>query len=183
MRTTGGSPKSKRQYELTGKRPRLGELKSQLVRLTQSEALWLYEVSAHIGQPALKDLNVAFERCCRGLKGEGPKRGYPKFKKKGRARLGPVVRGHARGAAAADAEHRTGSLEGTRTSRRFEGRILSATITRRADRWFVSLCVERQREIFLPKPVVRPSDVVGVDLDLKSGAFIYDGASSVESAP
>ncbi len=48
------------------------------------------------------------------------------------------------------------------TERGFEGRVLSATIRRRADRWFVSLCVEREREIVLPKPVRKPSDVVGV---------------------
>jgi putative transposase len=78
-----GLAESKRQYELTGKRPRLRDLKAQLVELKQSEAPWLYEVSAHIGQSALKDLNVAFERFFRSVKGEGPKAGYPRFKRKG----------------------------------------------------------------------------------------------------
>ena len=78
-----GLAESKRQYELTGKRPRLGDLKAQLVALKQSDAPWLYEVSAHIGQSALKDLNHAFERFFKGVKGEGPKAGYPRFKKKG----------------------------------------------------------------------------------------------------
>jgi putative transposase len=57
-----GLAESRRVYELTGERPRLGDLKAQLVELKQSECAWLYEVSAHIGQSALKDLNVAFER-------------------------------------------------------------------------------------------------------------------------
>jgi putative transposase len=35
-----GLAESKRQYELTGKRPRLNELKAQLVALKQSEAPW-----------------------------------------------------------------------------------------------------------------------------------------------
>jgi putative transposase len=60
-----GLAESKRQYELTGKRPRLGDLKKQLVELKNTDAPWLYEVSAHIGQSALKDLNVAFERFSR----------------------------------------------------------------------------------------------------------------------
>jgi len=64
------------------------------------------------------------------------------------------------------------------TERGFEGRVLSATIRRRADRWFVSLCVEREREIVLPKPVRKPSDVVGVDLGLKAAAVIHDGAGT-----
>ena len=65
-----GLAESKRVYELTGKRPRLGVLKAQLVGLKQSEAPWLYEVSAHIGQSALKDLNVAFERFFKSVKGK-----------------------------------------------------------------------------------------------------------------
>src|SRR2546430_11784436 len=78
-----GLAESKPQYELTGKRPRLGDLKKQLVELKNTEAAWLYEVSAHIGQSALKDLSVAFERFFKSVKGDGPKAGYPRFKKKG----------------------------------------------------------------------------------------------------
>jgi putative transposase len=55
---------------------------------------------------------------------------------------------------------------------------LSATVRRRADRWFISLCVERELEIVEPKAVERPSEIVGVDLGLKAAAVIYDGASS-----
>jgi putative transposase len=62
-----GLAESKRQYELTGKRPRIGVLSAQLVELKQSDAPWLYEVSAHIGQSALKDLNVAFEQFFKGI--------------------------------------------------------------------------------------------------------------------
>jgi putative transposase len=116
-----GLAESKRQYEITGKRPRLGDLKKQLVELKNTDAPWLYEVSAHIGQSALKDLNVAFRE------------------------------------------------------RGFDGRVLSATITRRADRWFVSLAVEREREIVLPRSVRKPSDVAGVDLGLANAAVIHDG--------
>jgi transposase len=71
-----GLAESQRQYELTGIRPRLGDLKKQLVELKQTGAAWLYEVSAHIGQSALKDLNVAFERFFKSVKGDGPKAGY-----------------------------------------------------------------------------------------------------------
>src|SRR5205823_7591790 len=78
-----GLAESQREYELTGKRPRLGELKSRLVELKKRECPWLYEVSAHIGQSALTDLNSAFERFFKGLKVDGPKSGYPKFKRKG----------------------------------------------------------------------------------------------------
>src|SRR6266516_5839253 len=170
-----GLAESKRQYELTGKRPRLGDLKKQLVELKNGEALWLYEVSAHIGQSALKDLNVAFERFFRSVKGEGPRSGYPRFKRKGErdsARLYEVTleERHLRMPNIGRVR-----LKETCRERGFDGRVLSATISRRADRWFVSLCVERERKIVLPRSVARPSDVVGVDLGLKNAAVIHDG--------
>jgi putative transposase len=68
-----GLEQSQRDYHRLGKRPRLSELKSRLVELKQGECPWLYEVSAHIGQSALKDLNDAFERFFKGLKRDGPK--------------------------------------------------------------------------------------------------------------
>jgi putative transposase len=69
-------------------------------------------------------------------------------------------------------------LKETLSQRGFEGRILSATITRRANRWFVSLAVEREREVALPRPLVSAGDVVGVDLGLKAAAVIHDGATT-----
>jgi putative transposase len=158
-------------------------LKAQLVGLKQSEAPWLYEVSAHIGQSALKDLNVAFERFFKGLAGDGPKAGCPRFKRKGErdtARLYEVTleARHLRMANIGRVR-----LKGTCTERGFEGRVLSATISRRADRWFVSLAVEREREIVLPRPVAKPSDVVGVDLGLEAAAVIHDGTEARVVAP
>lgn len=49
----------------------------------KTEAPWLYEASAHIGQQALVDLNRAFERFFKGLRGEGPRSGFPRFHEKG----------------------------------------------------------------------------------------------------
>jgi putative transposase len=170
-----GLAESQREYELTGKRPRLGELKRRLVELKKSDCPWLYEVSAHIGQQALVDLDRAFDRFFKGLKSEGAKSGFPRFKRKGErdsARLYEVTleERHVRLPMIGRVR-----LKETCAARGFEGRILSATIRRRADRWFVSLAVEREREIILAKPVRKPSDVVGVDLGLKAAAAIYDG--------
>lgn len=49
-------------------------------------------------------------------------------------------------------------MKETRSQRDFEGRILSATIRRRADRWFVSLAVERDREVQLSRAKLRRLD-------------------------
>jgi putative transposase len=173
-----GLVESQRAYEITGKRPRIGELKSRLVGLKKSECPWLYEVSAHIGQSALKDLDAAFERFLNGLKSEGPKSGFPRFKRKGErdsARLYEVKLSERHIRLPMIGQVR---LEETRSARGFDGRIISATISRRADRWFVSLAVEREREIILPRPVKRPRDVVGVDLGLKAAAVIHDGVAA-----
>ncbi len=173
-----GLAESQRAYEATGKRPRLGELKSQLVQLKKGECPWLYEVSAHIGQQALVDLDRAFERFFKGLKGEGPKSGFPRFKRKGErdsCRVYEVELGerHLRLPMVGPVR-----LKETRGERGFDGRILSATITRRADRWFVSLAVERERPVVLARVPRRESDVVGVDLGLKAAAVIHDGETS-----
>jgi putative transposase len=85
-----GLDQSQREYERLGKRPTLAELKSRLVELKKSECPWLYEVSAHIGQSALKDLNVALDRFFKGLKAEGPKVGYP-VQEAWRGRLGAAL--------------------------------------------------------------------------------------------
>jgi putative transposase len=173
-----GLAESQRQFELTGKRPRLGALKSRLVQLKKSECPWLYEVSAHIGQQALVDLKRAFERFFKGSAGEGPKSGFPRFKKKGErdsARLYEVTLEERRLSLPKIGWVR---LKETCSERGFEGRILSATITRRADRWFVSLAVERERPLTPARAVRHPADVVGVDLGLKAAAVIHDGADA-----
>jgi putative transposase len=171
-----GLAESRREYELTRRRPRLGVLKTRLVQLKKTQCPWLYEVSAHIGQQALADLDRAFDRYFKGLRGEGPRSGLPRFKRKGECdscRLYEVelcVR-HIR-------LPMIGRVRLKERTNKVEGRILSATIRRRADRWFVSLVVEQQRGIILPRSVDQPRAVVGVDLGLKSAAVISDGTTS-----
>src|SRR5262245_6153984 len=174
---------SQRQYELTRKRPRLSDLKARLVDLKQRECPWLYEVSAHIGQSALKDLNGAFERFFNSLKGEGPNSGLPRFKRKGERDSARVYEVELRERHVRLPMIGWVRLKETRSERGFEGRILSATIRRRADRWFVSLAVERQREVRESKPITKPSDVVGVDLGLSAAAVIHDGDASLIIEP
>jgi putative transposase len=170
-----GLDQSQRDFEGLGKRPKLRELKSRLLELKRCECPWLYEVSAHIGPSALKDLDHAFERFFKSLNQEGPPSGFPRYKKRGErdsARLYDV---------ALEERHVRLPMIGwvrlkeTRSKRGFQGRILSATIRRRADRWFVSLCVERERDHVNTKSVRRAADVVGVDLGLRSAAVINDG--------
>jgi putative transposase len=63
-----GLAESQRSYQLKGERPKLREMKSRLVDLKKGDCPWLYEVSAHIGQQALVDLDKAFNRFFKGLR-------------------------------------------------------------------------------------------------------------------
>jgi putative transposase len=161
---------------MTGTRPRHSELKKQLVQLKRTEAPWLYEVSAHIGQQALVDLERAFERFLKSVTGEVPKAGRPRFKRKGErdsARLYEfrVFERHVQ-------LPNIGRIRLKERTMKLKGRPIAATVTRRADRWFVSLTVERERWIPVPKLVRRPTDVVGVDLGLANAAVIHDGSTT-----
>jgi putative transposase len=178
-----GLAESQRTYQLKGERPKLREMKSRLVDLKRGDCPWLYEVSAHISQQALVDLDKAFNRFFKGLKGEGPKSGFPRFKRKGErdsARLYDVKLEERHMRLPNIGRVR---LKESRSKRGFEGRILSATIRRRADRWFCSLTVERERDVVIARPHPRGSDVVGVDLGLRSAAVIHDGATFTTVRP
>ena len=131
---------------------------------------WMYEVSKCAPQEALKDLHKAFQNFYRGLK-KGQKVGFPKFKRKGEKdsfRLTGTIRFHGRRIQLP----RIGKIRLKERRRQYhEGRILSATIRRRADRWFVSVTVEEE----LPGPAEGTGPPVGVDLGIKTLATLSDG--------
>jgi putative transposase len=144
--------------------------------LKQSDAPWLSEVSAHIGQQALVDLERAFDRFFKSMKGQGPRSGFPRFKRKGErdsARLYEfqVLDRHLQ-------LPKIGRVRLKERTVKLKGRPVAATITRRADRWFVSLTIERERELPPRRPIIRPSDIVGVDLGLTTAAMIHDGSEA-----
>ena len=62
-----------------------------------------------------------------------------------------------------------------RESLRFAGKILSATVSRKADRWFVSICVETSDLSHLPP--ANNQGVVGVDLGVSALATLSTGES------
>ena len=132
-------------------------------------APWWAEVSKCAPQEALRDLDRAFRNFWRGWKGRKPV-GFPRFRKKGRDdrfRLTGAVQVLPR----AVVLPRLGSIRTKEATAKFCGRILSATVKREADRWYVSLAVERER----PDPAPVQGPVVGVDLGLDCFAALSDG--------
>ena len=172
-----GLARSQEVYRATGKRPSAIDLHREINALKKTDILWAYEVSKCAMQEALRDLDKAYQHFFRRvkLKKQGKlkdKVGFPKFKKRSKAigsfrltgsikvfentvqlpRLG-LLRLHEHGYIPTDAK------------------ILSATVSEKAGRWFVSVQVQEEQE----KPVLTATTAIGVDLGIKTLATLSDG--------
>lgn len=159
------------EYATTGKSPNYYELHRRLNALKKGELAWFYQYSKTIPQEALRDLEQAFQNFFRRVK-NGEKPGFPRFKSRKRGigsfRLWGAIQVEA---------HRIklprlgwlrlqekGYLPTTGV------KILSATLSERAGRWFIALQVEEE---IADRTATGP--VVGVDLGIKSLAVTSSG--------
>ncbi|WP_448592985.1 RNA-guided endonuclease InsQ/TnpB family protein, partial [Thermoflexus hugenholtzii] len=143
----------------------------------RENAPWWVEVSKCAPQEAFRDL----ERAIRNWR-EG-RADFPRFKRKkalpdNKARLTGSIRVTPRHVqlpriGKVRTKERTDKLLALIQARKV--RILSATISREADRWFVSLTCEVERPDPEPREVQGPEDVVGIDVGLGSFAVLSDG--------
>ncbi len=138
--------------------------------LKESQFPWMYQCSKCAPQEALRDLHRAFKNFYRGLK-TGQRVGFPRFKRKGvrdSFRLTGTIRFEGRKIRLP----RLGVIRIKERKRSYiSGRFLSATVRRRADRWFVSVTVEEE----FPDPEPPAGGTVGVDLGVKTLATVSDG--------
>jgi putative transposase len=160
------------------KNPSAMELHREWNVWKRENAVWAMEVSKCSPQEAFRNLDRAytnfFRRCKSGAKG---KRGFPRFKSK-RNGIGSF--------------RLTGSIHATDTYVKLpvigavrlkehgylpvEARVLSATVSERAGRWFVSLQVEiESQDHYHEKDELHP--IVGVDLGIKTLAVVSDGTT------
>lgn len=155
-------------YRQTGKSTNAIAQHKELNVLKKIDFPWMYEVSKCAPQEALRNLDRAFQNFFRGIK-EGRKVGFPRFKKKGRNNSFRLT-----GAIHVIERHvqlpRLGAVR-LKEIPAVTGKILSATVRREADRWFVSIAVET--EIPDPKPVDGPT--VGIDVGLTTFATLSTG--------
>ena len=147
-------------------------LKAELNRIKKEQFPWMYEVTKCAPEAALADLGTAWANYFRDLKRKGARRAMrPQFKRKGRCRDKFYV------------SNDQFAMEGKRVrlphvgwvrlteELRFQGRILGATVSREADRWFVAVQVE-----VAEVPVRRESQApVGIDFGLKAAAVLSTG--------
>jgi putative transposase len=145
-------------------------LRRQLNAIKRDQFPWMLEVTKNAPQMAIIQLGQAFKNFFAG------RCGYPQFRKRGV---------HDRFSLTNDQF----SIDGRRIriphlgwvrlreSLRFAGKLISATISRIADRWFVSVNVETADLTHLPK--AESQGVVGVDLGISSFATLSTGEPPV----
>jgi putative transposase len=147
-------------------KPSQAALRRQLNAIKREQFPWMLEVTKNAPQMAIIQLGQAFQNFFAG------RARYPKFRKKGV---------HDRFTLTNDRF----SVEGSRIripnlgwvrmreTLRFTGKIMSATVSRVADRWFVSIAIDTQDSSHLPK--AENQGVVGVDLGVEALATLSTG--------
>jgi putative transposase len=161
----------KRQYKASKGDPSMPKpsqkaLRRQLNAIKREQFPWMLEVTKNAPQMAIIHLGKAFQNFFEG------RAKYPKFHKKGV---------HDRFTLTNDQFSIDGSriripnlgLVRMRESLRFAGKLLSATISRVADRWFVSIAVDTPNTSHLPQ--AENQGAVGVDLGVKALATLSTG--------
>lgn len=143
---------------------------------TSPDLAWWTKNSKCAYQEAFRNLDRALRGYREAKKGErkGRRLGFPRFKKKGRCRDSfRFSTGAMRCSGATVTLLRLATIrthESTRKlARRLENgtaRILSATVSRSAQRWYVSFAVEIDRDI--PDRHAHPGSAVGIDLGVKT---------------
>lgn len=159
--------------KVKSKIPNAIELHRRLNELKRSELPWMYEVSKCSPQEALRNCDTAFknffDRCKKKVKG---KKGFPKFKSKknglGSFRLTGSIRvfeNHVQLPRIGKVRLKESGYIPT------DAKILSATVSEKAGRWFVSIQVEEQ-----VIPTYKPEKTtVGIDLGVKTLATCSNG--------
>jgi len=158
-----------KEYKETQRSKGAIEQHRQLNTLKKTEFPWMYEVSKCAPQESLRDLDRAFKSFFRLLK-SCKRTGFPRFKKKG-IHDSFRLTGSIRVSQSMVVLPRIGRVR-TKEETAIKGRILSATVSREADRWFASFCVERKRGE--NNRIVQDS-AIGVDVGINAFCVLSDG--------
>ena len=154
-------------------KPSQTALRRQLNAIKREQFPWMLEVTKNAPQMAIIQLGEAFRNFFAG------RAKYPKFRRKGV---------HDRFTLTNDQF----SVEGSRIripnlgwvrmreSLRFTGKLLSATLSRVADRWFVSLTVDTEDP---PKRKAENQGIAGVDLGVAALATLSTGETIIGPKP
>lgn len=165
-----GLAKAQEIKELEGKLPKFPELSRMWTQHKRDFGFeWLSEVQAVPTFDAIKDLNDAFQRFFK------KQNKYPRFKKKGNCDSFRIARNHNETyALIIDDNHIRIPIIGivkTKEWLKLNGAPINATVSREADRWYISIACEQN----IPEPTPIEGEPIGVDLGLTSFAALSDG--------
>lgn len=160
-----------KQYTAGGK-PTQASLRRQLNAMKREQFPWMLEVTKNAPQMAIIHLGQAFQNFFAG------RAKYPTFKKKGihdsftLSNDQFIMRGK---------KIRIPNLGWVKMKEklRFSGKVMSATVSRQADKWFVSITVDTND---IP-PLCTNQTSVGVDLGINRLATLSNGTMIVGSKP
>ena len=152
-----------KRYE-NGEKPNHLKLKKQFNGIKQVEFPFVYEVSKCCTETAFANLGKAYKNFFT------KRTKYPKFKKKGIHDSFGLnnLNFHI------DEKHvKLAKMSPMRMAEplRFDGKIMSGTVSRVADKWYISIAVEIRRDLTLQKT----GKFAGVDLGVKDIAITSDG--------
>ena len=151
-------------------RPSQAALRRQLNAIKAEQFPWMLEVTKNAPQMAIVQLGEAFRNFFVG------RARYPQFRKKGGCDRFTLTNDQFRVDGPSICIPKLGWVR-MHESLRFSGTIMSATISRGADRWFVSLTVDTPDTSHLPK--AENQGAVGVDLGVSNFATLSTGDSSL----
>jgi putative transposase len=158
----------KRQVE-AGKNPNGLELKKQFNAIKPVEFAWMYDVTKYASQQPFIFLQSAFKRFF------NKESNYPRFKKKGVHDSFYIGNDHIKLEKKKIHIPKLGWVR-MREALRFTGKLISATICRSADKWFVSLNVALDQ----PPAVCENQACAGVDLGITRLATVFDGTAKTD---
>lgn len=153
------------QYE-KGLKPSGFALKKQFNAIKPIQFPWTYDVTKYASQQPFIFLQQAFSRFFKKTSR------YPRFKKRGVNDSFYIGNDHIKVEGNRIKIPKLGWVK-MRESLRFTGKLVSATISRIANKWFVSL----QVVIDEPRQPCESQACVGVDLGIKRLATLFDGQS------
>lgn len=139
-------------------------LRRQFNSLKREQFPWMMEVTKSAPQMAIIQLGVAFKNFFSG------RSRYPTFRKKGVHDRFTLTNDQIQLQGFKIRIPKLGWVR-LREQLRFQGKILSATISRKADRWFVSLSVETDNQESLSENQA----IVGLDLGINAFATLSTG--------
>ena len=146
-------------------KPTQGKLRKQLNSIKREQFPFMLEVTKCSPQLAIMQLGDAFKRF---FKGES---NYPRFRKKGVNDRFSLSNDQFKIIGRKIKIPNLGWVKMTENLRH-QGKILSAKVFKKANKWFVSIAVELDK-VILPKPKI--GKAVGIDLGITDLATLSDG--------